>query len=419
MKDNQLIFRNLDWTLIGLYLFFIFFGWLNIYSAVYNEEHSSILDLSQNYGKQLIWIIAAFIIGFSILLIDSKVFSTLAYLFYALSLLLLISVLFLGKDIAGAKAWIEIGSFKIQPSEFVKITTNLVIARYLSGLDVEIRRIKTKFIVFLLILLPVLFILLQNDTGSALVFLAFIFVLYRFGLSGNILITGLIAIVLFAASFIFNEYIVIAVLGFIFVMLYVFSRRGRKDLIRVSVFFVLTASLVFGVNYTYEHILKPHQKERIDVLFGKNTDLKGAGYNVNQSKIAIGSGGFIGKGYMNGTQTKYDFVPQQSTDFIFCTIGEEWGFLGSTIVIGLFVWFFVIIINKAEKQRAVFARIYGYGVAFIMFIHFLINIGMALGIVPVIGIPLPFFSYGGSSLWAFTILLFIFIRQDAQRLQLI
>jgi rod shape determining protein RodA len=277
----------------------------------------------------------------------------------------------------------------------------------------------TKIMAGIIVGVPAVLILLQNDTGSTLVFASFVFVLYREGLSGNILPFGLLAAILFVMALLVNKYILIGILGFISMVLYVFSRKKTKDLLIIGGFFIISAGSVFSVDYVFEKVLQPHQKDRIEVLLGKKSDPKGVGYNVNQSLIAIGSGGFFGKGYLNGTQTKYDFVPEQSTDFIFCTVGEEWGFLGSIIVLGLFMALLLRIITTAERQRSQFTRIYGYCVACILFIHVGINVGMAIGVAPVIGIPLPFFSYGGSSLWAFTILLFIFVKLDAYRLQVL
>jgi len=418
MINRKNILYNTDWILVSLYLVFVLMGWLNIYAAVYNENHKSIIDMSQAYGKQLIWIGTAFIIAIAILIIDQKFFTAFAYPIYGFSLLILIIVLIFGKEVAGSKSWFRIGDLAIQPSEFVKFTTALVLAKYLSAINIRMQDIKTKMSVFALILVPVLFVLLQNDTGSAIVFLAFIFVLYREGLSGNVLIFGTLLSVLFFLPLLFDKLVIISVMIGIGAILFYLMRKHKKDLIALVTIIVLSIGFVYSVDYIYGHVLHPHQKQRIDVLIGKQTDLKGAGYNVNQSKIAIGSGGFTGKGYLQGTQTKYDFVPKQSTDFIFSTIGEEWGFMGSSLVIILFITLFYRILFVAERQRSALSRIYGYGVVSLFFIHFMINIGMTLGLFPVIGIPLPFFSYGGSSLWAFTILLFVLIKFDSNRLSL-
>ncbi|MFA5782348.1 MAG: rod shape-determining protein RodA [Bacteroidales bacterium] len=419
MREQKNIFHNIDWIAVGLFLALVIFGWINIYAAVYNDEHKSIIDFSQSYGKQMIWIACAIVLSLIILIIDIKFFPAFSYFIYVVVLILLIAVLLLGNTTSGSKSWFEIGSFKLQPSEFAKFATNLVLAKYLSTINIKIQDIRTKLVTFLILGLPAALILLQNDTGSAMVYVAFIFVLYREGLSGNVLIIGLLLIVLFFLSLLIDKFIIIGVLTAVSLLLFAYIRKRRKEIIILASLFLLVAGIVFSVDYIYENVLEPHQRERIDVLIGKNIDLKGAGYNVNQSKIAIGSGGFFGKGFLQGTQTKFDFVPEQSTDFIFCTIGEEWGFAGSTIVIILYIWLFLRIIKMAERQRSAFSRIYGYGVAAILFFHFVINIAMTIGLAPVIGIPLPFISYGGSSLWAFTFLLFVFIKQDANRLQLL
>ena len=405
--------------MVSLFLVLVLMGWVNIYAAVYNDEHNSILDMSQSYGKQLIWIGTALALALAVLITDTKFFTAFAYLIYGITILLLLVVLIVGKETAGSKSWVEIGSFAIQPAEFAKFSTNLAIARYLSGLNINVNDLKTKLLPVAFIGIPALLILLQNDTGSALVYAAFVLVLYRQGLSGNLLVIGVFTAVLFLMALLFNKYIIISVIFSIGLFLFFFIRKNRKNILVLLGIVVIASAFTFSVDYGFEHVMEKHQKARINVLLGKEIDLKGAGYNVNQSKIAIGSGGFIGKGFLKGTQTKYNFVPEQSTDFIFCTVGEEWGFMGVFVVISLFIGLFIRIIQMAERQRSDFSRIYGYGVASILFFHFVVNIGMTIGLMPVIGIPLPFFSYGGSSLWAFTILLFIFIKQDAYRLQLL
>ncbi len=416
MAGRKNLLSNTDWILVSLYLIFVLMGWLNIYAAVYNENHNSILDMSQAYGKQLIWIGTAFIIALAILITDQKFFTAFAYPIYGTSLLLLIIVLIFGKEVSGSRSWFRIGDLAIQPAEFVKFATALVLAKYLGTINIRIQDFKTKLNVFALLLCPVLLILLQNDTGSAMVFIAFIFVLYREGLSGNVLIFGLLICVLFFLPLLFDKLIIIIILLGIGGILFYLVRKNKKDIIALVTIVVLSIGFIYSVDYLYSKVLQPHQKQRIDVLIGKQTDLKGAGYNVNQSKIAIGSGGLIGKGYLQGTQTKYDFVPKQSTDFIFSTIGEEWGFVGSSVVILLFILLFFRILFVAERQRSSLTRIYGYGVASLFFFHFMVNIGMTIGFFPVVGIPLPFFSYGGSSLWAFTLLLFVLIKFDSNRL---
>jgi rod shape determining protein RodA len=419
LREQKGIFHNIDRTTVILYVVLVFIGWINIYAAVYDEGHKSIVDVTQNYGKQLLWIGSSIILAMSIIIIDAKFFSAFSYLIYLVVAATLILVLLTGKEIAGSRSWFQIGSFSLQPSEFAKFATCLALARYLSKLDINIRKVSTKAGVFLIILIPPALILLQNDTGSAVVYVSLLLVLYREGLSGNIMIIGILVALLFLLSLLMNKFILIGILAAICILFVLFIRRSRKNLLRLAGIFVLASAFVYSVDYTFEHLLGEHQKDRINVLLGKETNLKDAGYNINQSKIAIGSGGFFGKGYLRGTQTKYNFVPEQSTDFIFCTVGEEWGFIGSAIVIGLYVWLLVRLIQMAERQRSAFSRIYGYGVVSILFFHFAVNIGMTLGLLPVIGIPLPFLSYGGSSLWSFTILLFIFIKQDAFRLELL
>lgn len=419
MKEQKGIFRYIDRTLVLLYLTLVLMGWLSIYAAVYNNEHSSIFDMSQSYGKQMLWIVTSLILALMIILTDAKFFNAFAYPIYIGTIILLVIVLFAGTEIAGSKSWFQIGEFRIQPAEFAKFATNLALAHFLSALDFDSRKRKSQIIPLIILAVPSLLILLQNDTGSAIVYSSLALVLYRQGMPGSILILGIATAILAIMALLFNQYIVISVIGVLLVGFVFFIRRTWQNILKVIGIFIVASLFVLSVEYAFQNILEPHQKTRINVLLGKQIDLKGAGYNVNQSKIAIGSGGFWGKGFLKGTQTKFNFVPEQSTDFIFCTVGEEWGFVGSTIVMLLFLALIVRIIMMAERQRSDFSRIYGYGVASILFFHFFVNIGMTIGLMPVIGIPLPFFSYGGSSLWAFTILLFIFIKMDSNRLQLV
>lgn len=398
-----------------MYLLLVFMGLFSIYSAVYNPEHPSLFDRSQRYGSQFVWILTALVIALVILMIDMKFFTSFSYLIYGASMLLLVIVLLFGKEIAGSKSWIDIGGFSLQPAEFAKFATNLALARYLSGLHINLKKPKNVIIAATLLIIPLGLILLQNDTGSAIVYVAFILVLYREGFSGNFLILGFVIAVLFVFTLMVGKYLVLGIIAAITVVLFLITQKARKNLFTLFGMFAIIVAFVFSVDYAFENVLQPHQKTRIEVLLGKKTDVYGAGYNVNQSLIAIGSGGFSGKGFLQGTQTKYKFVPEQSTDFIFCTIGEEWGFIGSTLVIILFMIFLIRLLFVAERQRSAFSRIYGYGVASILFFHLAVNIGMTIGLAPVIGIPLPFFSYGGSSLWAFTVLLFIFIKMDSYR----
>lgn len=363
----------------------------------------------------MIWIATSLFLALVILLTDARFFSTFSYFIYGFTIFLLIVVLAVGTEISGSKSWFQIGGFGIQPAEFAKFATNLAIARFFSGQHVNIKDIRTRIIPLILMGVPALLILLQNDTGSALVYSSFILVLYRMGLSGNFLLAGALVVVIALSTLMVGTIYVMILVVIMGAVLFFFMKRNRRNIVNLIALVILGIGFTYSVEYGVEHILGEHQKTRINVLLGKELDLKGAGYNVNQSKIAIGSGGLIGKGFLNGTQTKYNFVPEQSTDFIFCTVGEEWGFLGSLTVISLFITLLVRIIVVAERQRSDFSRVYGYGVASILFFHFMINIGMTIGLVPVIGIPLPFFSYGGSSLWAFTILLFIFIKQDTNR----
>jgi rod shape determining protein RodA len=418
-RDDRSILQNIDWILVGLFLVMVIFGWMNIYAAVFNDEHKNIFDFSQNYGKQGIWIVCSFLIALMVLVIDGKFYAAFSYAIYGAMLLLLLSTFAFARDVKGSYGWIDIGSYKLQPAEFAKFATNMALAKYLSTLDIRMQDFRTKIMSAIIIGIPAVIILLQNDTGSALVFGAFILVLYREGLSGNVLLLGLISGALFVLALLVSNAILFSIIGVIALIFMLLVRRTRKNIIIIISGALVAMSIVFSVDYFYHKVLQEHQRTRIDVLLGKEVDLKGAGYNVNQSKIAIGSGGIFGKGFLQGTQTKYDFVPEQSTDFIFCTVGEEWGFFGSVLVIGLFVALLARIIYVAERQRSAYTRIYGYGVACILFVHLMINIGMTIGLAPVIGIPLPFFSYGGSSLWSFTILLFIFIRLDAYRLQIL
>lgn len=412
---------KLDWITIGIYLAIMLFGWMNIYSACYDESHAAIFDFKQYPGKQLIWMGLAILTAAVILLTEPRVFSNMAYPIYGIVLGLLVLTLFLAVTVNGGKSWIDISGFRFQPSEFAKFATALALAKYLSAIDVDLKDLRTKMVSIVLIAIPAALVLLQHDTGSALVFASFIFPLYREGVSGAVLVVGVAAIVLFVLALLVNKYILLGILGLLAVA-YLFvwlNKRTRKDYLRAIAIFLCCAAFVFSVDFVFNNVLESHQRERIDVLLGKTEDLQGSGYNVNQSKIAIGSGGLIGKGFLGGTVTKANFVPEKHTDFIFCTVGEEWGFLGCTILLILYGVLLQRLVNMAERQRSPFSRIFGYCVASILFMHLFVNVGMVLGLVPVIGIPLPFFSYGGSSMLAFTILLFIFIRQDASKNQLL
>ena len=424
MNNNRLPVtekKRYDWVPILLYLGIVLFGWLNIYAACYDENHAQVFDFSRQHGKQLLWMGVAFIVAVCVLLIHPRVFSNGSYIIYGIVLVLLVATLFIGTVTNGGQSWIDFGAFKFQPSEFAKFATALAVAKYISAIDIDLTLPRTRITLALLVLVPAGLILLQHDTGSALVFLAFLLPFFREGLSHYILLVGVLAIVLFVAALLINKFLLMGIL-LVICLLYLFvwlSKRTSKTYWRTAAFFVVCCLFTLSVDFTFEKVLETHQRNRIYVLLGKVEDPRGVGYNVDQAKIAIGSGGLVGKGFLNGTITKADFVPEQETDFIFCTVGEEWGFLGSLVLIAAYVWLLVYLVTMAERQRSVFSRFYGYSVASILFFHFAVNIGMVLGLVPVIGIPLPFFSYGGSSLIAFTLLLFIFIRQDADKNALI
>lgn len=460
---------GIDKTAIILFLFLIFMGWINIYAAVYNEEHAGLLDMSQRYGKQFLWIIASLVLAIFIVTIDNRFYFFFSWFIYGFCMLLLVLVVLVGKEINGAKSWFEFGGISLQPSELAKFGTALALASYLNTRRQDLTRVSVILPAGAIVLLPAMLTLLQPDMGSAMVYFSLFIVLFREGMSPYIFVSGLLAIGLFfltlltstvsltialiviafigvwlnthkwklvfsgAAIFLLSagviylvDHYIIKSLGTGYVLLiavifsgllyasYFLNKRALSVLI-IYLFLLGSIMYVNSVEYAFNHFLKPHQKERVDILLGFKSDLHGTGYNVNQSMISIGSGGFAGKGFLQGTQTKFKFVPKQSSDFIFCTVGEEWGFLGSTVVIGIYLFLILRVITLAERQRSEFSRVYGYCVASILFTHVFLNIGMAIGLVPVIGIPLPFLSYGGSSLWGFTILLFIFLRLDASR----
>ena len=470
MATRNKLWANIDWITFFLFLTLSLLGWINIYAAVYDDSHKSILDFSQRYGKQMIWIVAALIIGFTILIIESNFFVFFTWFFYGLTIFLLILVLFAGVEINGSKSWFIVGEFRIQPAEFAKFATSLAVAKLMSGYNFRFSSPGAVARVIAVIAVPSLLILLQPDTGSAIVFVSFLLVLYREGLSGVVLFFAALTVLLFILSLLVPNYILLIILflggllghyilnqkfklvymalgvaagmiGLVWLidliagtgldpefivlggliptgawMIFRVLKQRMKRTMIIIVVFLSSVAFTYSVDFVFNQILEQHHRDRINELLGIQSDPLGAGYNVNQSKIAIGSGGFWGKGFLKGTQTKYNFVPEQSTDFIFCTVGEEWGFVGSAVVIFLFILLFIRLVMLAERQRSAFSRIYGYSVATILFFHFTVNIGMTIGLMPVIGIPLPFFSYGGSSLWAFTVLLFIFLRLDASRL---
>jgi len=414
------ILSGIDWITVLLYLVLVTMGWLNIYSAVYNEEHPSIMDMSQKYGKQLLWIGTAFMIGLVILIIDENFYTVFSYGIYSVFLVLIILVPFIGHEVKGSSSWFKVGDFLVQPAEFMKFAASLALAKFLSNQNIRISNYKNTFSALAIIGLPMIIIMkLQNETGLAIVFGAFILAMYREGLSVNYLLLAGLAIVLFTLALMVNNiYLMLIIIG-LGALATIFIKRNWRNVLVIATICGVACGMVKATSYVYEH-MEDHQKIRIDVLLGRKTvDIKKEGYNINQAKIAIGSGGKFGKGYLEGTQTKYDFVPEQDTDFIFCTVGEEWGFVGCTVVVILFITLIIRIVVISERQRSPFSRIYGYGVASIMFFHVLVNIGMTIGLAPVIGIPLPFFSYGGSSLWSFTILLFILLKLDSHRMEIL
>ena len=473
MKRRINLVKNIDWLTVFIFLLLIVFGWLNIYAAGFNEQHKSIFDLSELYGKQLVWILAALLLAVSLFLIDEKFFFFFSYPIYGLSFLTLILVLLFGAEIHGSKSWFVIRNFNLQPSEFAKIATALALAKFMSSYNFKINTFRNIVVILLIFLLPALLIALQPDMGTAIIFCSFLLVIYREGFSEILLVIGILFIGLFLLTLLVDKLFILAGLIFVtFLILWIMRRKISVSLLALLIMavssgiiyglshlfhwdlsyylimtlgfamslpfyliyairkkmpnvliligcLVISVMFTFSVDYVYHDILKEHQQTRLNILLGIESDPLGHGYNVNQSKIAIGSGGLLGKGFLKGTQTKFDFVPEQSTDFIFCTVGEEWGFIGTFLVVGLFLLLMLRLMKIAERQRSDFSRMYGYGVIAILLMHFTINIGMTIGLLPVIGIPLPFFSYGGSSLWAFTILLFIMIRLDASRMELL
>ncbi|RXR22267.1 rod shape-determining protein RodA [Flavobacterium stagni] len=415
---NQSVSSNIDWISIVIYITLVILGWLNIYSSSLSgaPEDASIFDFSQIYGKQFLFILFSIPIIFTILAIEAKFYEKYSIIIFAVSLLSLAGLFVFGKTIAGQRCWYGIGSFTLQPSEFAKAATALALAKYLSDVQVNLREMNRQIQALFIVFLPVMLILPQPDPGSALIYFVFFFVLYREGLPGWYLVTGFIAILLFILTLATNNpYIVIGLTALTLVVNHYRSRLVDRNIFASILMFLMISVFTFSVNFVFNNVFKQHHRDRFNILLGKEVDMKGVGYNTNQSEIAIGSGGWFGKGYLEGTQTKGGFVPEQHTDYIFTTVGEEWGFLGSLFVIGLFVGLILRIIYLAERQKTKFSRVYGYCVAGILFIHFFVNIAMVIGVFPTIGVPLPFFSYGGSGLWGFTILLFIFLKMDANK----
>lgn len=414
MRDEKLYTGSTDGLLVLLYIIIACIGLLSVFSSS-SEGAGLAFDLSTKYGKQFMWFVISITCGFLLFLFDARFFSFFAWLFYALSLILLMAVLFVGSEMFGSKSWINIGGFSIQPSEFAKLGTALALARYLGEYGVDVRKWSFRIRALAIIGLPMSFVLLQGDAGSSLVFLCFFLVLYREGLPGYLLIAGLAMVVIFILTLMFDAIAVVLMFAFLTFIVIALNFKRKQIISLMMIVLGVVAVMSFSVDYLFENVLKEHQRKRILVTLKMLEDPKGIEYNVIQSKIAIGSGGFWGKGYLQGTQTKGDFVPEQSTDFIFCTIGEEFGLVGSWTLVLLYTLLIVRIFLVAERQKTRFGRVYGYGVGSILFMHFWVNIGMAIDLMPVIGIPLPFISYGGSSLFAFTILLFLLIRLDANR----
>jgi rod shape determining protein RodA len=412
-------FFNIDWISVSIYIALVFIGWLNVLSATLDYDNTFNFSFDEIYVKQLLWIACSFPIIVFIFTLNSKLYERFASIFYGISLLSLAGLFVLGKTVAGQTCWYEFGGFSIQPSEFAKVATSLAIAKFVSDVQINLRYLNHQIAVMVIIMLPVLLIFFQPDPGSMLVYSILFLVLYREGLPAWYLWAGFFAIFLFYLTLMFDVIYVVGGLSVIllyFVYLYFQQKRARINMPLVLMIFAMLVGYVYSISFVFNNVFKPHHRDRFNILLGKEVDLKGTGYNTNQSEIAIGSGGWFGKGFLEGTQTRGDFVPEQHTDYIFTIVGEEWGFLGAAIVLLLFSGLILRIIYLSEKQKNNFNRIYGYCVAAIFFVHFLINVGMVLGVMPTIGIPLPFFSYGGSGLWSFTVLLFIFLKLDANKI---
>ena len=418
-RNNDPFSQNIDWLTLLLYFGCVTMGWLNVYAAVYSpEDHTNLFDMSTNAGKQLMWIGTTVVLIICILVVNHTFFDTFAFVFYGFMILVLILVLFAGSNINGSRSWFKFGSVSIQPAEFAKVATALALAKYLDVPGINLTKQKDLLYIGGIIVLPCILILASNETGSTLVFASFAIMLYREGLPGWIPAMGLTAAALFILALVFPKlYIFIGIIALLGLIILLMPRYNRSvsNLLAIGVIGIGMIVYVTGVDFFVNNVLQKHQRNRIKVLVDPTIDPLGVGWNVTQAKIAIGSGRLQGKGFLEGTQTKFDFVPEQSTDFIFCTIGEEHGFMGSLVVVALFIGLVSRIVILAEKQRTKFARVYGYCVAGIIFFHVMVNIGMTIGLMPVIGIPLPFFSYGGSSLWSFSILLFIFLKLDSRR----
>lgn len=407
---------NFDWVTILLYIIIVLFGWVNIYSASLGDNPSSFFDFNEVYGKQAVWILLSILLISIVLAIDSRFYQRFSSVVYIIALLSLAGLFVFGRTIAGQTAWYVIGGVSIQPSEFVKAATALAIAKYASGIQTNLKLFSHQLVAFLIIALPILLILMQPDPGSALIYFAFIFPLYREGLHIEYLLFGLAAALLFVTTLVVGSlYISIAVVV-ICLVLFVLNRRKRLAFLKYFTLALVAIGFSISVSYVFENVMKQHHRDRFNIVLGQEVDAKGIGYNTNQSEIAIGSGGWFGKGWTEGTQTKGQFVPEQHTDYIFSTVGEEWGFFGTSLVVILFILLLLRLLYLSERQKSTFNRVYGYSLVGILFLHFFVNIAMVIGIFPTVGIPLPLFSYGGSGLWNFTILLFIFIKLDAERM---
>ena len=408
---------SIDWLTVLLFMLLVGFGWMNIYSASLDEGSTfSLLDLSQAYSRQAFFILLSIVLIIITQAIEAKFYERFAGLIYIISLISLLGLFVFGKNISGATSWYSFGSFGLQPSEFAKVATSLALAKFLSDMQTNIATLRDQAKAFLIIALPAIFIIPQPDPGSALVYAAFFFPLYREGLAAIYLITGISAAILFILTLLFGPFLVVSAASAIMIIILIRKRKQKPKYRFYLATLILVAGFCFSVNYIFNNVFEQRHRDRFNIVLGKEVDTKGIGYNTNQSEIAIGSGGWSGKGWKEGTQTKGGFVPEQHTDYIFSTVGEEWGFIGAALVVLLFLFLLLRILQLAERQKNQFSRVYGYSVAGILFIHFAINIGMVTGLLPTIGIPLPFFSYGGSGLWGFTLLLFIFIKLDANRI---
>jgi rod shape determining protein RodA len=414
---DDILSTKMDWVTVALYAAIVFMGWLNIYAVTYDPESDlSIFNLTINSGRQLIFIAGAFVIIMAILIVDMRFYETFAYVIYGMVMFLLLLVPIIGKEVGGNRAWLGIGSFGVQPSEFAKFATALAVAKFMGSIGFRMDQRKNQIILFVMIIIPMILILAQKDTGTALVFTAFTVVFFREGMSPLLIIAGIVAAIIFVLTLLVDELYLFIGIGVILLSAIMLGKKKPKRIAYLVAGAIAICGIIKSVDYVITDVLRPHQQARVKALINPDADPLGFGWNVTQSKIAIGSGGFLGKGFLQGTQTKFNFVPEQSTDFIFCTIGEEHGWLGSLLTISLFIGLMLRVIFLAERQKNRFARVYGYSVAVIFLFHFAVNIGMTIGLFPVIGIPLPFFSYGGSGLWAFTILLFILLKLDAHRM---